>query len=713
MKITQRLVVLLLIVSLAFAFLIYLFFQLKKQEGALYNQADALQRRQIINAFIDIKKNDVMRLIDENSDDEVLLELARGRAQQRPEGHLDRLLTRNELDLVRFFDADGRPQYNGVSEQQQELSNLQFPPEFFELLANEGRKYFTTAWRQNFMQVGAAVVHAPGDTASAGGSSGYLIIGRVWDLDYLKDLSQTLDYNIRFSLTEPDPGPISQFFNVNISVPLQGWDNKPIAWLRFSSNNPFIEQWQSLSQRVLLIMLGFTLVFLFLQFALLAHWIQSPLLLISNSLKQGNTQAIIPLSKKHNEFGEIANLIRRFFEQNQMLRNEMEERRKTEIMLRQAQKMESIGTLAGGIAHDFNNIITIISGYVAMAAGKAQGQPDIRGNLDEAMLACLRAKKLIEKILTFSRQSERSIQPVKMAKIVEETVELLAQTIPSSTTIKQNLATDAHVLADPTELQQVVMNIVSNAYHAMRYQGGTIEIELVEMKGNEVRLLVAEAEPGREYVCLSVRDTGYGIPQDMLDRIFDPYFSTKSAGEGTGLGLSIVHGIVTGNDGFIHISSVVDHGTTVRVLLPATSLRAVERKIPAAIVEFIPAKVFFVDDEPALAHLFKETLTEAGYAVTNFTDGVAALKKFTDNPDECELLIADIAMPDLNGIQLAQKCRQINPELPIILYSGFSDATIQKNCRELGINRLLIKPVLPDTLIHIIREILADLKKKI
>jgi len=712
MKITQRLVVLFLIVSLAFAVLIYLVFQIKKQEGKLYSQADALQRRQILNAFIDIKKNDVMRLVDENSVDDAVHNAARNRSQILAEKHLGRLIDRNELDLVQVYDAAGASIYNATSANQQDLQNVLFPPEFFEALKLEKRMYFSATWDQKFMQIGASTIHASNDSSRAQSSSGYLIIGKLWSLDYLKDLSQTLDYNIRFSLIEPSSGPINKFFNVNIVIPLQGWNKQPIAWLRFSSNNPFIEQWQFLGKRMLLGMLAFTLIFLVLQFALLSYWIQTPLLLISNSLKQGNPETINPLSKKHNEFGEIANLIKRFFEQNQQLRNEMEERRKTEMMLRQAQKMESIGTLAGGIAHDFNNIITIISGYVAMAAGKSRGETDVRNNLDEAMLACLRAKKLIEKILTFSRQGEKSVQPVHMATMIEETVELLAHTIPPSITITKKLKTDAHVLADPTEMQQVVMNIVSNSYHAMRYQAGTIDIELTELKGNKARALIPATDPGRDYICLSVNDSGFGIPQENLDRIFDPYFSTKGSGEGTGLGLSIVHGIVTGNDGFIHISSVVEHGTTVKVLLPTTTLRVVEKKIAASKVKFIPAKVFFVDDELALVNLFKETLTEAGYTVTTFTDGASAFKKFTENAEDCEILIADIAMPELNGIQLAQKCRQVSPDLPIILYSGFSDATIQKNCRDIGINRLLIKPVLPDTLDHVIREILAEQKAK-
>lgn len=710
MKITQRLVVLFLIVSISFGVLIYLFFLIKKQEGRLYSQAEALQRRQIINAFIDIKKNDVMRLIDDNSIEDGLLYYTKSRSQQWAKNNLSRILIKNDLDFIQVYDTSGIIIFSTSTPNQPLFNNFRLPPDFFNTLYQEKRKYFTEPWQQQFLQIGASTIHASSDSSRVDKPGGFLLFAKLWNVAYLEDFSQTLDYNVTFYTTEPSSRVLNPNYNVNLAIPLQGWDNKPVAWLRFSSNNPFIEQWQSLGKQMLLGILGFTLAFLILQFALLYYWIRAPLLMISNSLKNGNPEIIVPLSKTNNEFGEIANLIKRFFEQNQLLRSEVEERRKTENMLRQAQKMESIGTMAGGIAHDFNNIITIISGYISLASAKADGQSEVRNNLDEAMLACFRAKKLIEKILTFTRSTDRNVQPVYMKTMIQETMAMLEHTIPTSITIKTNLRSEAYVLADPTEMLQVVLNVSSNSYHAMRYQGGTIDVELFDMKGSEVNAIVHTADANRDYVCISVKDTGSGIPQEILDRIFDPYFSTKAPGEGTGLGLSIVHGIVSGNGGYININSVVEHGTTVKVFFPVTTLREIEE--PDAILEanFIPAKLYFIDDEVSLTALFEESLTNAGYDVTTFNDSNSVYNKFLDGSADCDLLIADISMPGLNGIQLAEKIRQIKPNLPIIIYSGYTDTTIQQNCRDLGINKLLLKPILPDTLSLIVKQILAEQK---
>jgi signal transduction histidine kinase/CheY-like chemotaxis protein len=426
-------------------------------------------------------------------------------------------------------------------------------------------------------------------------------------------------------------------------------------------------------------------------------------------LKNGNPELIHFLSLKQNEFGEIARLVKRFFEQNQQLRTEMEERRKTEMLLRQAQKMESIGTLAGGIAHDFNNIITIISGYIALAAGKIVNDREAQNNLDEAMRACQRAKSLIEKILTFSRQTDKTVIPVHLARIIKDTVDLLRATIPPSITIETDLRTDSHVLADPTEIQQVVMNIATNSYHAMRYQGGMMSVRLYDMSGNEVHNIVPAAENKSDYVCICIIDTGAGIPQEMLERIFDPYFSTKAAGEGTGLGLSIVHGIVTACGGYIHISSIINGGTTVKIFLPVTFLRWGEISEPSSTMPFTPANIIFVDDEAALSELFRETLSEAGYNVTAFSDSTLALKMFESDPQHFDLMVADIAMPALNGINLSKRILELRPQMPIILYTGFSDATIQKSCKELGINRVLLKPILPESLSQVVAQVLAEL----
>lgn len=709
MRITQRLILLFFFVILAFSVFIYVFFQIKQQEGQLMSKADELQRRQIINAFIDIKKSKMMQMLADTTAADAMFSFASQPHPGKAYNKLQNLILKYELDCLLVFDSQGKEIFQNASPRLPELKTQTFTPGFFKTIQKEKRKYFTAPWQQQFMQMGAATIHAVADTGMVQSPVGYIVIAKLWDSTYLEDFSQTLDYNVRIYLAEPKVQTDHPTFNVNIVIPLKGWDNKPVAWLRFRSSNPFITQLQSLGKHVFLGILLFTLSFLLLQFALLYQWINSPLRTISLSLKNGNPELIHYLSLRHNEFGEIARLVKRFFEQNQQLRTEMEERRKTEMLLRQAQKMESIGTLAGGIAHDFNNIITIISGYIALAAGKIVNDRDAQNNLDEAMRACQRAKSLIEKILTFSRQTDKTVIPVNLAKVVNETVELLRATIPPSIIIETDLASDAHVLADPTEIQQVVMNIATNSYHAMRYQGGKLSFHISYLSGHDVHNIIPAAENKVDFACLSIMDTGAGIPQEILERIFDPYFSTKSAGEGTGLGLSIVHGIVTSCGGYIHIGSILNGGTTVKVFLPVTFLRWEEIIDHHSELTFRPANIIFVDDEAALSELFRETLSDAGYTVTAFSDSTLALKMFESAPLHFDLLVADIAMPALNGINLSKKVLELRPGMPIILYTGFSDATIQSSCKELGIKRVLLKPILPEKLSEIVAQVLAEI----
>ncbi len=708
MIITHRLLVLFLIISISLTVFILVFLQIKKEERKLYNLGDALQRRQIINSFLNIKKKGIMSILEDNKLYEDLVSYLQNPNTKIYNHSFKALLSTYNLDLVQIYNQSGIRMQNYVSEYEHGLENFSLPTDFFTGETVQKRKYFTEPWRNEFMQVGAASLHSKADTLKTSEPLGYVIITKMWDPSYLEDFSKNLDFQVRLFLAQPaEPKKLSPH-DVNIILPLTNWSNQPVAWLRFHSSNPFLAQQKTLSTQILLGVLIFTLLFLFVQFLLLYHWINHPLKLISLSLKNGNPELIHFQSLKRNEFGEISRLVKRFFEQNQQLRYEMEERRKTEIMLRQAQKMESIGTLAGGIAHDFNNIITIISGYIALTSNKIRNNRESMNNLAQALKACQRAKSLIEKILTFSRQTEKDVQPLNLAMIVQETIDLLSVSIPSSIEIITEFNSKANVLADPVEMQQVVMNIASNAYHAMLYQGGKMRIKLSDISGEEICEYIQNADSHLEYVCLSIEDTGAGMPPEILERIFDPYFSTKAPKEGTGLGLSIVHGIVTGCGGHIHVTSVLEQGTIVKTFIPTTILKPVEKQIAEEDAPFFPAKVFFVDDEPALMELFNETISNAGYDVTAFTDSQLALREFEDNPDNIDILVADIAMPGLNGLQLARKVLDHKPRLPIILYTGYSDDNIRQTCFELGIKQLLNKPVLPESLNALIRKILSE-----
>lgn len=375
-----------------------------------------------------------------------------------------------------------------------------------------------------------------------------------------------------------------------------------------------------------------------------------------------------------------------------------------ELQLRQSQKMESVGTLAGGIAHDFNNIITIIAGYIALAAGKVESHIEVQDDLDEALKACLRAKSLIGKILTFSRQSELDVEEVVLADIIEDSIPMIRATIPSKIHIETDLESYRYTMADTTELQQVLINLATNAYHAMRPDGGTLSIFLKEIAGFELIGIDSNVELETTYLHLMVGDTGCGIAPEIINRIFDPYFSTKGTGEGTGLGLSIVHGIVTGYRGFINVRSTPSVGTIFNIYLPVIEAPKAKKNEPKQkAFPFKPARILMVDDEPALAEIFCQALLKAGYQVRAFCDSSEALLAFEDDPDFFDLVIADITMPHMDGIKLASSIKA-HRDIPIILYTGFCDHSIQQRADAAGIKYVLNKPILPNELSKVVRE---------
>ncbi len=387
---------------------------------------------------------------------------------------------------------------------------------------------------------------------------------------------------------------------------------------------------------------------------------------------------------------------------------DISEIRSLEQQLRQSQKMESIGTLAGGIAHDFNNIITIIAGYIALATGKINEPKKAEADMDAALKACLRAKSLIGKILTFSRQSEPDMEDLMLAAVIEESLPMIRALLPSKIQIETNINSFSFTTADFTELQQILINLSTNAYHAMRPDGGTLSIDLDELPGQELVGLDPNLNSKSRYLHLHVSDTGCGIAPDILSRIFDPYFSTKSSGEGTGLGLSIVHGIVTGYKGFVTVRSVISEGTNINIYLPVNENP--QKKIKPENKDdapFIQAKLMIIDDEQALVDIFCEAMRDAGYTVEAFTDSPKALEAFKKDPTAWNLIIADINMPKMDGIRLVEKIRAIRM-IPVLLYTGFLDINLQTRVEEAGLKNVMHKPILPDTMIRKVRKIIYE-----
>ncbi|MDJ0721316.1 MAG: response regulator [Desulfobacterales bacterium] len=386
------------------------------------------------------------------------------------------------------------------------------------------------------------------------------------------------------------------------------------------------------------------------------------------------------------------------------------EKAKLRSQLRQAQKMEAIGTLAGGIAHDFNNILQSIFGYTEIAGIHASQGKNPAGALDNILTASQRAKGLINQILSFSRQSEQEKQAVQINLIVKEVLKLIRASLPATIEIKgRNLNTDAVVEADPIQIHQVMMNLCSNAHHAMRKDGGVLEVKLADIDiGHDKAAQLGGITEG-PYIELTIKDSGHGIPNEYMERIFDPYFTSKEKGEGTGLGLAVVHGIISSHGGAITVESEVGKGTTFHVIFPKKKQISSQDK-PAAIDtpgrQEGTEKLLFIDDEPALIDIGKEILSSLGYQVTSCTASDEALSLFKENPERFDLVITDLTMPKMTGDLLAQEIMRIRPDIPVILFTGYSDLVSRERFNQLGIRDCLMKPLTRKDLAESIRRVL-------
>jgi two-component system, cell cycle sensor histidine kinase and response regulator CckA len=372
--------------------------------------------------------------------------------------------------------------------------------------------------------------------------------------------------------------------------------------------------------------------------------------------------------------------------------------------------MEALGTLSGGIAHDFNNILGIIVGFTEMACWDMDAASPIRANLQEVLKAAGRAKELVKQILAFSRKSEQEKRPVPVGLIVKETLQMLRASLPTTIHIESKVNISRAVLADPTQIHQVLMNLCANAAHAMRDGGGTLRVSLTDVHFAKGSILPSiDLQPG-PHVRLTVEDTGHGIDPAIMDRIFDPFFTTKETGIGTGLGLAVVDGIVRNLGGAIQADSTPGQGTVFHVYFPAVV------DIPAAKIELpdsLPTgheRVLLVDDEPALVMATKMILENLGYHVDYRTSSVEALETFRHQPADqpYQLVIADMTMPHLTGADLAKELHRLQPALPIVVCTGFSEKINPETARELGIQGFLMKPVVMQDLAEMVRKVLDE-----
>jgi PAS domain S-box-containing protein len=385
------------------------------------------------------------------------------------------------------------------------------------------------------------------------------------------------------------------------------------------------------------------------------------------------------------------------------------ERERLKIKLQQAQKMEAIGTLAGGIAHDFNNILGAIFGYAQLAQMNAGGNAQLGGYLDNIFKASERAKGLVEQILTFTRQGKSRKVPCDIAVVLKEVVKLIRASIPSTIDIVQQIPCGlGTVIADQTQIHQVLMNLCTNAAHAMEARGGRLSVTL------ERRQIVENTPAGGEdlapgrYLQLSVKDTGIGMDKAVVDRIFEPYFTTKAVGEGTGMGLATVHGIVNDHGGRIFVESVGGQGSVFRILFPVLENKAESETRQSVSYPRGSERILFVDDEELLVEVGVEMLKDLGYDAVGTTHPLQALEKFKSRPQGFDLVITDMTMPGMTGDQLSARIQHCRPDIPIIISSGFSKRMSAERAAALGIRAFLMKPVTVQKLSETIRQVLDE-----
>ncbi len=381
---------------------------------------------------------------------------------------------------------------------------------------------------------------------------------------------------------------------------------------------------------------------------------------------------------------------------------------KLEQQLRQAQKMEAIGTLAGGIAHDFNNILQAILGYADLVHEKTAPTPQLQSWVGEILCAGHRAAELVNQILTFSRQAEQEHRPIMLQSLTKEALKLLRGSLPSTIQIITKIDNDCPLIqADPTQAHQVIMNLCTNAYQAMHGQGGELRVEVQPHTLSPVQEEKDQGIPPGEYARLTVCDTGLGMEETTLDRIFEPFFTTKEVGEGTGLGLSTVHGIVRSHHGYITVDSTPGQGSRFDVYFPAAPQQEISEpsSIDPTQLPTGSERILFVDDEEVVVRLAKTGLGRLGYQITVRTSSIEALEAFRAAPDRFDLIISDQTMPNMTGARLASEVIAIRPDIPIILCTGFSESINEEKAHALGIREFVRKPIVAQELAQRIRDI--------
>ena len=386
------------------------------------------------------------------------------------------------------------------------------------------------------------------------------------------------------------------------------------------------------------------------------------------------------------------------------------ERKDMQNQLFQAQKIESIGTLAGGIAHDFNNILSSIIGFTEIALDDVAKGSNVEDNLQEVYKAGQRAKDLVKQILTIARKSDEEIKPILVKPIIKEALKFIRSSIPTTIDIQQNIPSESSIMGNPTQLHQIIMNLCTNAAHAMEESGGLLKVDLEDIRFEKYEILQGQHLKPGEYIKLRISDTGTGIAPDVIGAIFDPYYTSKEPGEGTGLGLALVHSIVKKYGGIIEVSSELGRGSVFSIYLPTTKMNQTNQPYTKEDLPIGSERILFIDDEAAIAKIGSQHLEKLGYSVTAMTSSKKALNLFQSNAYAFDLVLTDMTMPGLTGDKLADELIKIRQDIPVIVCTGYNKRISVQTATKIGIKALVYKPLDRAELAKTVRKVLDEVK---
>jgi signal transduction histidine kinase len=585
------------------------------------------------------------------------------------------------------------------------------------LFAGDGRFcHFFTRIPSGLLEIRGATIHPTADAGRTTAPRGYFFVGRLWTKDYLEELSSHLRHGSVRLIGEgvfrgPREAPRFEDGVVRLSRVLPGWDGSPLALLEARFAVEFMKPLERIQNQYLLFHILFSVVLLSLLIAAVFFWVAKPVGQLSDALVGSSAVPLRELEKERAELGQLARLIRKFFEQKDELVRQFEERKRMEQQLVQLQKMESIGRLAGGIAHDFNNILTIILGYTELRLEQLPPDDPVRRDLEEIHASAQRAADLTQQLLAFSRRQLISVAPVDLTQLLRGTAAMLRRLIGEHIEIVTELSPDTGLVnIDAVQFEHVIINITVNARDAMP-DGGTFTIRTSRAAlGADFFRGEAEARPG-DYVLLSFTDTGVGMTDEVKAHLFEPFFTTKERGRGTGLGLATSYGIVKQMGGFIKAEGTPGKGSTFRIYLPlvAEAAAAPARETKRAPVPAAKGTetVLLVEDELSVRQIASRILREKGYRVLEARDGEEGLALAGGNKDQrIDLLLTDVVMPRMSGKELARQIKASFPDIKVIFMSGYiGDAASRSGLFEEG-TQFIPKPFPPQALQTKVREVL-------